>query len=117
MPEQQAIPLSSLQPSPVGRHTAGAATQRFSTQRAEQQSLSIMQAAPAVAHSGPPHIPPLHPSEQQSLGSMQRVPSAWQYCEQVRVPARPVGSHRTLQQLPRMLQATPGAEHAFEGKQ
>lgn len=111
------MPLSSLQPSPVGRHIAGVATHRPPLQRAEQQSLSIMQAPPAVAHSAPPHIPPLHPSEQQSFGLMHRVPSAWQYCEQVRVPARPAGSHRTLQQLPRMLQATPGAAHALEGRQ
>ena len=86
-------------------------------QRAEQQSLSVMQALPAVAHRGPPHIPPLHASEQQSPGSMHRVPSAWQYCEHMRVPARPPGSQRPLQQLLRVLQAMPGAEHALEGKQ
>ena len=116
-PEQQAIPPSAPQPSPVGRQAAGVGTHWLPTQRAEQHWLSAMQGPPAVTQRDPPHMPWLHPSEQHSLGSSQRVPSAWQYCEHARAPDRPAGSQRPLQQLPRMLQAMPGAEHAPEGRQ
>lgn len=111
------MPLSSPQPSPVARQLAGAGAHRLPLHCAEQHWLSPMQGAPDVSQSEPPHIPPLHPSEQQSLGSSQRVPSAWQYWVQVRPPERPVGSQRPLQQLPRVLQGTPGAAHAPEGRQ
>jgi len=86
-------------------------------QRAEQHWLSTMQGPPAVTQSGPPHIPPLHPSEQQSPGSSQRVPFAWQYGEQERAPERPAGSQRPLQQLPRVVHAMPGAAQAVDGRQ
>ena len=111
------MPLSSLHPSPVGRQAAGTGTHRLPMHRAEQHWLSIGAGAAGRGAERAAAHPPLHPSEQHSLGSSHRVPSAWQYCEQVRVPMRPAGSHRTLQQLPRMLQATPGAAHALEGRQ
>jgi hypothetical protein len=62
-------------------------------------------------------MPPLQPSEQHSLGSSQRVPSAWQYCEHTSEPDRPPGSQRPLQQLPRTLHAMPGAEHVPDWRQ
>jgi hypothetical protein len=116
-PEQQIMPLSSLQPSPVGRQVAGAGAHRPPLHRAEQHWLSPMQGSPAVTQSEPPHVPALHPSEQQSLGSSHGVPSARQYWAQESEPARPAGSQRPLQQLPRVLHATPGAEHAPDGRQ
>jgi hypothetical protein len=115
--EQQVMPPSWPQPSPVGRHTAGVETHRLPMQSAEQHWLSSMQDPPAVMQSGPPHIPPLHPSEQHWLGSLHRAPSAWQYCEHERAPVRPAGSQRSLQQVPRVLHAMPGAEHVPEGRQ
>jgi hypothetical protein len=77
-PAQHGLPPpSTLQPSPVGRHTddAGAHVPPPS-QRAEQHWLLTMHDPPAVTHSGPPHVPPLHPSEQHSLGSSHWVPFA-----------------------------------------
>ena len=97
------MPPSSPHPSPARQAALRAGARSVPSQRAEQQSLSPVHAPPAVVHSAPPHTPPLQPSEQQSAGLSQRVPSAWQYCAQASAPVRPVGSHRPLQQLLRVL--------------
>jgi hypothetical protein len=117
-PVQHEGPPSLLHPSPVARHwAAGGVPHRPPRQSAEQHWLSTMQGCPEVSQSAPPHVPPLHPSEQHSLGSSHRAPSARQYCAHASAPVRPIGSQRPLQQVLRVLHATPGAEHVPDGKQ
>jgi hypothetical protein len=78
----------------------------------EQQSESPAQLAPATAQRAPPHVPPLHASEQQSWAAEHFAPSGTQYPRHTVAPLSPVGSQRELQHVLRVAQAEPGEVQA-----
>jgi hypothetical protein len=76
--EQQVVPPPEVQVSPVGRQPGCRSTThcpRAWSHMFEQQSASTLQSSLTTRHSGPPHAPPVHASEQQSSARVHGAPS------------------------------------------
>jgi hypothetical protein len=114
--EQQPAPASAAQASAVGRQLVVVIAHRPVAHLPEQHSLSASQLALAVLQIGPPHCPPVHASAQQSPGSVQGAPLAWQNCVHASDPRGP-GSHRPLQQVFRLSHWAPGGAQVPGGRQ
>jgi hypothetical protein len=69
-----------LQSSPAARQSVAASRHRPSDDShwPEQHSPSVVHGSPSMVQIAPPHVPPLHASEQQSEGTVHAVPSTRQ---------------------------------------
>lgn len=78
-PEQHALELPPVQPSPDARQTVlESSVHTWLSHEREQHSPSSAQAAFATLQIAPPHDPPLQASEQQSVATSQDEPSGRQ---------------------------------------
>jgi hypothetical protein len=83
----------ALQSAAASRHTPSGVAHS-----PEQQSPFVVHGLPAIAQSVAPHVPALHPSEQQSEASVHCAPSTRQYGAHSFERDPSTGSHRPLQQ-------------------
>jgi hypothetical protein len=116
-PQQGAEP-PEWQSSPEARHVAtGSRTHRLPPpppsllHSFEQHWAFAVQGVPSRAHSAPPQIPPLQPSEQQSAAVEQAVPAGLQAARHARVIVPATGSHSPLQHPPGVVHDAPAPPH------
>jgi hypothetical protein len=115
--EQQPRPVPEVQDSPVGRQSrfTRSMRQRPSLQMFEQHSPSLLHSSFSRVQVWVTHLPPKHPSEQQSCALVQAAPSPKQKAPHSRLGTPVTGSQRLLQQAPALAQVAPAWPHGPGG--